>query len=57
MTVEEGVVLDHAFAGENDVFGAQNGGAAGDFVACFGFYVVAAGGGFGWHYVLELCSE
>ena len=31
-------MLDYAFAGEDDVFGAEDGGAAGDFVA--GFLVV-----------------
>ncbi len=33
--MKDGVVLDHAFASEDDVFGAEDGGAAGDFVACF----------------------
>ena len=31
--MHEDVVLDYAFAGEDDVFGAEDGGAAGDFVA------------------------
>ena len=33
--MQDGVVLDDAFAGEDDVFGSEDGGAAGDFVACF----------------------
>jgi hypothetical protein len=35
VAVENGVALDHAFAGQCDVFGSEDGGAAGDFVAGF----------------------
>lgn len=35
VAVDDDVVLDYAFAREDDVFGAEDGGAAGDFVACF----------------------
>ena len=41
--MHEDVVLDYAFAGEDDVFGAEDGGAAGDFVAGF-LGVVRLGG-------------
>lgn len=46
VAVNEDVVLDHAFAGEDYVFGAEDGGAAGDFVA--GFLVVVRLKGMRW---------
>jgi hypothetical protein len=55
--VHEDVVLDYAFAGEDDVFGAEDGGAAGDFVAGF-LGVVRLDGlrGMGWLLTVSIYS-
>jgi hypothetical protein len=55
--VHEDVVLDYTFAGEDDVFGAEDGGAAGDFVAGF-LGVVRLDGlrGMGWLLTVSIYS-
>jgi hypothetical protein len=56
--VHEDVVLDYTFAGEDDVFGAEDGGAAGDFVAGFLVVVVRLEGleGKGWVLTVSIYS-